>query len=119
MQFKSHLPMLLPSEDKRRGWAFRYRETPALSILLMAIQQNLALTDSEHLGAAGRTDPLRRWLAVLHGYGLGVLHLPLGATFHTISFHSSPPFGQTCTLRAHSLWPKPEDVKRGSFPQNP
>jgi len=63
---------------------------------------------------------LSRRFTVLHSYGLDVLHLPLGTALHAIGFHSSPPFGQTCTLRAHSLWPESEDVKRrGNYRKKP
>ena len=48
---------------------------------------DLSLADSEHLGAAYRTCPLRRRLAVLHGDSLGVLNLSLGATLDTITLH--------------------------------
>ena len=50
-------------------------------------QINLALADSEHLGAAHRAYALGRWPAVFHGYTLSVLHFPLSATFYTISLH--------------------------------
>ena len=60
----------------------------------------LALTDSEHLRTAGGTDTLSRRLPVLHGYGLGILHLSLGTALHTIGFHtiSSLVFPKTTTL---------------------
>ena len=53
--------------------------------------KDLALTDSEYLGTTLRADTLGRWLSVLHGYSLGVLHLPLGAALHAVCFHSAPP----------------------------
>ena len=62
--------------------------------------KDLALTDSEHLGTTLRADTLSCGLSVLHGYCLSVLHLPLGTTFHAISFHTipSPVFPKTTTL---------------------
>ena len=62
--------------------------------------KDLALTDPEHLRTAGGTDALGRRLPVLHGYSLGVLHLPLGTALHTISFHtiSSPVFTEITTF---------------------
>ena len=52
---------------------------------------SLTLPYFEHLGAAGRTHTLRRWLAILHGNGLGILHFFLGAALHTVSFHFTSP----------------------------
>ena len=46
-----------------------------------------ALANTEHLGPANGADTLRRWLTILHGNGLGALHLPLGATLYTICLH--------------------------------
>jgi hypothetical protein len=42
----------------------------------------------EHLGSAYRANALGSWLAVLHGNGLSVFHLPLGSAFHAVSLHS-------------------------------
>ena len=59
----------------------------------------LALADSEHLGAAGRANPLRRWLAVLHGDGFGAAHLLLAAAFYAISLHDSSFLEAICYLQ--------------------
>ena len=47
----------------------------------------LALADSEHLGATYRTGALSRRSTILHGNTLGIFHLPLSATFHTVCLH--------------------------------
>ncbi len=47
----------------------------------------LTLPDSKHLGPAYGTSPLSRWLAILHGYALGIFHFPFGAAFHTVCLH--------------------------------
>ena len=49
--------------------------------------QFLAFTDSKHLGAAYRADPLRCWFAVLHRYSPGILHFPLRPALYTVSLH--------------------------------
>ena len=51
------------------------------------VRVQLALADSEHFRATGRAYALSRRLAILHCYGLGILHLFLGATLHTICLH--------------------------------
>ncbi len=51
------------------------------------VRVSLALADSEHFRATGRANSLSRRFAVLHGYGLGILHLSLGTALHTIRFH--------------------------------
>ena len=88
--------------EKRRGWASRNRENPTPSILMGYASKDLALTDSEHLRTTLRADALSRWLSVLHGDGLGVLHLPFNTTLHAIGFHTihSPVFPKTTTLTA-------------------
>lgn len=48
---------------------------------------DLALTDSEHLGAAYRADTLGCRLTILHRDTAGVPHLPLGTTLDTIRLH--------------------------------
>ena len=55
---------------------------------LAGVGSGLALADTEHLGAACRAHALGRWPAVLHGNGLGILYLPLGAALDTIPLHS-------------------------------
>jgi len=47
----------------------------------------LTLAYPEHLGAAYRAHTLSRRLAILHGYGLSILHLPFGSAFHTVCLH--------------------------------
>ena len=47
----------------------------------------LTLPYFEHFGATGRAYALSRRLTILHGYALGVLHLPFSATLHTICLH--------------------------------
>jgi hypothetical protein len=51
----------------------------------------LALSDPEHFGSANRAHPLRRWFAVLHGDGLGIIHISLGLALHTIRLHLETP----------------------------
>ena len=48
---------------------------------------DLALADSEHLRATGRTDALGCWSAVPHSDALWVLHFSLGAALHTVRLH--------------------------------
>jgi hypothetical protein len=48
---------------------------------------SLAFADSEHLGATGRTNTLSSRFTILHGNGLGILHLFLGAALHTVCLH--------------------------------
>ena len=48
-------------------------------------------TDTEHLGAANGADALGGRTTILHGDGLGALHLPLGAALYTITLHGTPP----------------------------
>ena len=47
----------------------------------------LALTDSEHLGTATGTNPLRCRPAVLHGNALGILHFPLCPALNAVCLH--------------------------------
>ena len=60
-----------------------------------------ALSYSEHLGATGWTYALSCWLAILHGYTLGVLHFSLGSAFHTIGLHVFTPFGFCKMVLSH------------------
>ena len=62
--------------------------------------EDLALTDPEHLRTTGWTYALGCRFSVLHGYGLGVLHLSLGTALHTIGFHTihSSLFTETTTF---------------------
>jgi len=48
---------------------------------------HLAPSDSEHLSPTYGAYVLSRRLTILHSYGLGVLHFPFGATFHTVRLH--------------------------------
>ena len=45
------------------------------------------LPNPEHLGSTRGTDALSRWLTILHGDGLGILHLLLGTAFYTVCLH--------------------------------
>jgi hypothetical protein len=47
----------------------------------------LALPDPEHLSPAHGTYTLSCRLTVLHGYGPGIPHLPLGAALHAVCLH--------------------------------
>ena len=47
----------------------------------------LGPTDTEHPGATDRANTLSRWLTVLHGNALGVLHFSLGSALHAIRLH--------------------------------
>ena len=49
----------------------------------------LALSDSEHLGAAYGANALSRRFTILHGNGFRVFHIPFGPAFNTISLHYS------------------------------
>jgi hypothetical protein len=74
-------------EPQERPDCPKFRARPAF----LVVQGLLALSDSEHLGAAYGTDTLSSRPAVLHGYGSGIPYFPLGTAFHTISLHSLPP----------------------------
>ncbi len=50
---------------------------------------DLALTDSEHLGATYRTCALSRWSTVLHGYRLWIFDLFLRPALNTICLYHS------------------------------
>jgi hypothetical protein len=77
-------------EDKKKELDISYLEISSPNYLKSFwCLPALALADSEHLGAAGRTYPLRRWLAVLHNDGFSVAHLPLGAALYAIGLHGS------------------------------
>ena len=47
----------------------------------------MALADAEDLGATNRADIPSCRSAILHDYGLGIFHLPLGPALNTISLH--------------------------------
>jgi hypothetical protein len=68
--------ILLPSEKKEvAGHPDTGKTQPLLSNGY--VSKDLALADSEHLGAAYRTCAISRQSTILHGYTLGILHLPL------------------------------------------
>ena len=54
---------------------------------LIPILSMLCFPYSEHLCATGGAYTLSRWSAILHGDSLGVFHVPLSATFHTVCLH--------------------------------
>ena len=57
--------------------------------------QELGFADFEHLGAADGADALGGGAGVLHDDSLGILHVPLGAAFDTITLnggHVVPPY---------------------------
>ncbi len=49
--------------------------------------KDLALTDPEHLSATRGANALCRWLAILHGYSLGILHLLFGTALYAVCLH--------------------------------
>jgi hypothetical protein len=51
----------------------------------------LSLANPEHLGTAFRAGTLSGWFAILHFDCFGIAHFPLGATFHAVCLHRSPP----------------------------
>jgi hypothetical protein len=51
----------------------------------------LAFAYSEHFSSAHGAYTLRCRFAVLHFYGLRVLHFPLRAALHAVSLHFLPP----------------------------
>ena len=64
----------------------RHERYARLFICAGASWRNL-LPDSEHLGSAHRAHALGRGLAILHSYGFGVFHFPLGFAFDAVSLH--------------------------------
>jgi len=76
-------------ENKKEG--LNKPDAGISSPINLSAMRDLALTDSEHFGTACWTRSLSRRSTVLHGYALGVLHLPLSAALYTISLHLSPP----------------------------
>ena len=51
----------------------------------------LRFTYPEHLRPAGGTRALSCRSPILHGYGLGTLHLSLRSALHAVGFHPAPP----------------------------
>ena len=91
--------MLLPSEKiERLGIPIPRKPSPFYSNGYTS--KDLALADPEHFRTTLRADALGRRFTVLHGDGLCVLHLPLGAALHAISFHTihSSVFTEITTL---------------------
>ena len=54
---------------------------------LSAWRVNLSLSNSEYFCTAGRADALGRRLAILHGYGLGILDFFLDTALHAVCLH--------------------------------
>ena len=52
----------------------------------------MALADAEDLGATSRADVLNCRPVILHDYGLGIFHFPLGLALNTIGLHWSTSF---------------------------
>ncbi len=77
--------------DDGKGWT-SIGKYPALSVIPISEVSGLALSDSEHFSAACGAYTLSRRFAILHSYGLGVLHFPLGTAFHTVSLHVGTSF---------------------------
>jgi hypothetical protein len=69
---------------------------------MVITSEYLALTDSEHLGAAYRTCSLGRRPAVLHGDTSGILYLPLSSALNTISLHIQTSFGSFAMTLSYS-----------------
>ena len=72
--------------DDGKGWT-SIGKYPALSVIPISGVSGLALSDSEHLRAACGAYTLSCRFAILHSYGLGVLHFSLGTAFHTVCLH--------------------------------
>jgi hypothetical protein len=72
---------------KKAGYPHEEDIQPSMTILIPK-QLPALLANSEHLGAAARADTLCRWLAVLHGNRLRILHFLLGAALHTVCLHN-------------------------------
>ena len=82
------------SDMREKGLLKRMNTTPLTSgefigshILSNTLISVLVFPDSEHLSPTRRADSLSRWLAILHSYTSGILHLSFGSTFHTICLH--------------------------------
>ena len=63
------------------------QNTHFLPVILALRVSALTLADPKHLGPTSGTHPLGRWLSILHGYRLSVLHFPFGTAFHTVRLH--------------------------------
>ena len=66
----ARLLISLHLENKKRGWTSLYRENPTPSNSNGYVRVDLALTNSEHLGATRWAYALSCRLAILHGYRL-------------------------------------------------
>ena len=60
---------------------------PASSVTLIYVILALTLPYSEHLSPTSGTYALSCRFTILHGNGLGILHLLLSPAFHTIPLH--------------------------------
>jgi len=80
--------MSIVCNGQQEGWASTFG-MPSLQPVLVPSWRDLCLTDSEHLGSAYRAHALSRRLAILHGYGFGVLHFLLGAAFDAVRLHQA------------------------------
>ncbi len=81
---------------KQVGWMIAYKAKSSLTLDISIYElsyecQLLAFSYSEHLSATYGANTLSCWFAVLHGYGLGIPHFPLGAALNTVCLHFSPP----------------------------
>jgi len=77
---------------EKRGLDNLVPRYPAPSVTESYDSKDLALSDSEHLGATRRTNTLSCRFAILHGYSFGVFHFFLGSAFYTICLHSLTSF---------------------------
>ena len=95
------------------------RDIPGCPAYHQLYQANLGLANSEHLGPTSRAYALGGRLAVLHGYGFGVLYLLLGTAFHTITLHIQASSFRSIILRLNLLstkvnvYPSPFWTKKG------
>lgn len=83
----SHPGALRPSLLSRRSMG-NERE---LHIIVLFGAGRLCLAYPEHLRPADGARALGRRASVLHGYGLGALHLSLGPALYAVGFHLIPP----------------------------
>ena len=60
---------------------------PAYSAILMPAISALTLSYSEHLSPTYGAHTLGCRLTILHGYTLGILHVPFGTALHTVCLH--------------------------------
>lgn len=72
--------------------------------------------DAEHPGPAFYADTLGAQFAVLHPYGPGILHFPIGFAFHTISFHRFASWIFTFVVAATLKLAKGFAMRRSALP---